>query len=463
MDMTRPIRLALALVLLSLALPASGAAASGSLDPNFATGGKVRTAVSLGTAERALVALVSEPRGSTLVATQRQLLRYRPDGRLDPRFGRGGILTLDKVEGLDFAIADLEVDSEGRIVVFGTAEDPNTTYTVTGYTYGYVHPSYVAVLRLDASGKPDPSFGSNGVMRTDLGQPQYLEGSLFPAPPADGRLNPVSTTTGTVDARGRPLLIAARYTSISTEAHSVFGFEGRLLARLTASGDLDREFGAGGVVTLPGSENDGIALAAEDESPLTWGNPFSGGYRQPTAQIRAFTKIGGFDQRFGRDGLRILRGGGATDFVVDGSGRLLVLQGFGPRCRVVGLRADGTPDRGYGKNGRATMGLPRGSISCGSIALDRKGGAFVVGLPVFTGKGPQPSQRPTIAFRLGPSGAPDRSFGRAGWVRTGLGPGTKLAMPLATVDPRGRLLVAAGTSLPEVGSSVVLFRYLPDR
>jgi hypothetical protein len=352
------------------------------------------------------------------------------------------------------------VDSEGRIVVFGTAEDPNTTYTVSGYTYGYVHPSYVTVLRLDVSGKPDQSFGSNGVMRTDLGQPQYLEDSLFPPAPPDGRQRPVATTRGTVDARGRPLLIAARYTSISTEAHSVFGFEGRWLVRLTASGDLDGEFGDGGIVTLSGSENSGIALAPGSESPLTWGNAFSGA-RRPTAQIRAFTASGGFDPRFGEDGLRARRGG-AGDVVVDESGRVLVLESAAGRfCRVAGLGPDGVPDRGYGRNGRATLGLRGEGVSCGSIALDREGGAFVAGLPFSTRRGVRPSQRPAVAFRLGRAGALDRGFGRGGWVRTGLGPGTKLAMPRAAVDPAGgRLLIAAGTSLPAAGSSVVLFRYL---
>ena len=312
------------------------------------------------------------------------------------------------------------------------------------------------MLRLDPAGKPDPSFGTNGVARTSLGQPQYLQASVFPPPQPNGQvvqINPVTTVSGALDRRGAPPVDARRgIEDIPTIGHSALGFEGRLVARLNASGALDEEFGTGGVLTFPGSENRGVAPRASDGSPLTWGY----------AQIRAFTEDGRFDQGFGQDGLRTQRGG-ITDLVVDGSGRLLVLQaGSGRACRVVGLRADGGLDRGYGKGGQANPRLPRGSVSCDSIALDPEGGVFVAGTQVSTRKDRKPSQRPAVVFRLEHAGRLDQSFGRGGWVADRLGPGAKLSEPMAVVDPQGRLLVAAVASSPAEGLGLVLFRYLLD-
>ncbi|HEX5713828.1 MAG TPA: hypothetical protein VFX85_10985, partial [Solirubrobacterales bacterium] len=284
MKITRPLLLALALLLLGTFAPS--AAVSASLDPGFGAGGKVRTAVAT-TGEGPLVrGVAAQPDGSVVVATQRQLLRYRPDGQLDPRFGASGVMSLEKVEGLDFKVAALAVDGEGRIVVFGTAADPNKTYATLAYDIGYLHPSYATVLRFDPAGNPDPSFGTNGIVRSDLGQPPYLTASVFPPPQPNGQdvqINPVATVTGTLDQRGRPLLIAARFESVAS-VRSRLAFEGRLVARLDTSGALDQGFGAGGVLTLPGYENRGVASRADDASPLTWGY----------TQIRAFTESGRF-------------------------------------------------------------------------------------------------------------------------------------------------------------------------
>jgi uncharacterized delta-60 repeat protein len=437
---------------------APGAAASGSLDPGFGADGKVQTPVALGATEQLLVTGVAAlPDGATLLATHREVLRYLPDGRLDPGFGQGGAMTLKKVEGLDFEIAGLSVDDSGRILVFGTAADASTTYAVSGYNIGYVHPSYVAVLRFDAAGNPDPSFGANGVARTDLNQPPYLTAGLFPPPSSswqDAQINPVTAVTGTVDPQGRPLLIAGRYENTATIGHSFFAFEGRLLARFTSSGGLDPEFGEGGVVTLPRSENRHIALGLGDTPVLTWGAPYGG-----RAQLRAFTESGGFGRGFGRDGL-LEPAGGVADVLAEDGGRLLVLQAPRRDCRVTALRPDGSRDRTYGKGGYATLRLRRGSAACGSIALDPNGGAYAAGAPVFTRKGRKPSQRPVVVFGLERSGRPSRAFGQGGSVRTGLGAGTKLAYPQAFVDPQGRLLVAAVASSSPLGPSVFLFRYL---
>ncbi|HEX5713785.1 MAG TPA: hypothetical protein VFX85_10765, partial [Solirubrobacterales bacterium] len=119
-------------------------------------------------------------------------------------------------------------------------------------------------------------------------------------------------------------------------------------------------------------------------------------------------------------------------------------------------------DRGYGKGGAATPRLPRGRFACDSVVLDRRGGAFVAGIPFSTRGGAQRPPQPAVVFRLGRAGRPDLSFGKRGraWIRTGLGSGTELSEPRVLLDPQGRLLVAASASSPPTGPGVVLFRYL---
>src|SRR5205085_8925379 len=96
------------------------------------------------------------------------LLRFLPDGRLDPTFGTGGrvwtdLVTLatplrgavtgDAALGSSSAAA-VVVQPDGKIVVGGSTQSGGTTA--------------FAVMRYLSDGRPDPSFGSDGLALTDF-------------------------------------------------------------------------------------------------------------------------------------------------------------------------------------------------------------------------------------------------------------------------------------------------------
>ena len=78
------------------------------------------------------------------------LARFAPNGTLDDEFGVGGVVVLD-VGGTDDEIFALAVGVDGKIVAAGVSDGS------------------IALVRFTSGGIPDPSFGTSGVVRTDLG------------------------------------------------------------------------------------------------------------------------------------------------------------------------------------------------------------------------------------------------------------------------------------------------------
>jgi uncharacterized delta-60 repeat protein len=83
------------------------------------------------------------------------VMKLRPSGRLDAKFGRRGIAYL-RHSYLD--VSDAEVDRAGRLLIAGSAP----AGTDRGPAYG---PRRFALLRLLASGRRDPSFAGASMVR----------------------------------------------------------------------------------------------------------------------------------------------------------------------------------------------------------------------------------------------------------------------------------------------------------
>jgi uncharacterized delta-60 repeat protein len=80
------------------------------------------------------------------------LARYRPDGSLDPTFGRRGRVLTDFSPGLDLALG-LAIQGNGRIVAAGHAGGPNHSFAVARYL---------------ANGRLDRSFANDGKTTVDF-------------------------------------------------------------------------------------------------------------------------------------------------------------------------------------------------------------------------------------------------------------------------------------------------------
>ena len=127
--------------------------ATGALDPDFGTGGRV----TLSAAVSAGAVLVQSDRnilvaGNTSGSAVMTVTRLRPDGSLDTTFGGGGTATVDFG-----SLADL---------LGGAVLQPDGKIVLAGYTQASED---VAVARLNANGSLDAGFGAGGKATVDFG------------------------------------------------------------------------------------------------------------------------------------------------------------------------------------------------------------------------------------------------------------------------------------------------------
>ena len=135
----------------------------GSLDATFGSGGVATTPIGSGDACAGALALQSDGKlvaaGGTSVTApdwppRIALTRYDANGGLDATFGSGGIVTTIFVNHIQRAHA-LAIQSDGKLVIAGEA---------------YVSPYYqFLVARYDGNGSLDGTFGSGGGVLTSIG------------------------------------------------------------------------------------------------------------------------------------------------------------------------------------------------------------------------------------------------------------------------------------------------------
>ncbi len=135
----------------------------GTPDATFGEGGKVTTPIGLDT--ETAYAIAVQPDGKIVLAGNSKtasdgldfaLVRYLPDGKLDPDFGAQGKVTTAFTNDSDTAYAIL-IEPDGKIVVGGEANRGTAT---TGFDF--------ALARYLPNGQLDPSFGEGGRVTTPI-------------------------------------------------------------------------------------------------------------------------------------------------------------------------------------------------------------------------------------------------------------------------------------------------------
>ena len=240
----------------------------GTLDPAFGSGGKVTTALGTGSEDGAN-ALVLQPDGKLVAAgavsigsrSAFALARYNRSGSLDTSFGQGGKVTTSIGSGWSHALA-LVVQPDGKLVSAGATSD--------GSDYD------VALLRYNANGTLDSSFGSGGIVTTEIG-PGYDSANALALRP-DGKL-------------------VAAGQSWNGSHYDL------LLARYLPNGTLDASFGSGGKATTAISSGDTVAeaLAVQPDGKLVAAGTSSNAGLQQFALAR-FSRNGTLDPAFGSAG-----------------------------------------------------------------------------------------------------------------------------------------------------------------
>jgi uncharacterized delta-60 repeat protein len=390
----RPVIAALLAGTTLVAAPAAAPAAPGEVEPGFGGPGFVLTDV----AEREAASdVLAQPDGRVVAVGGTEeaalLVRYRPDGSLDPSFGSGGIVRGVPAEPSHPSAGVLQPD--GKIVVAGS----------DGGFDDFL------VVRYLADGRLDPAFGAGGVVRTDFGDVDQAFGlALQP----DGKL--------VAAGRSGPRLALARY---------------------LPGGGPDPAFGTGGRVTTP-SPAGGEAEATAVGLLSTGGVVVGGRDAAPQGAVRMLVA------RYGADGALAGTSQGPGDSVsavlVQGGDKVVVggAAGSGERSSHVLARfqADGTVDPSFGTGGATTTSLGVfGSIT--GLAADGAGRIVASGDAASTTGFPDAFFFATVE-RFTADGVPDASFGCAG--RTVVEVPTDLGGRATGVAVSGEDIVLAGVA-----------------
>lgn len=192
----------------------------GSLDPTFGDDGIVTTRIRRGSAGYG-VAIAADGRivvaGDAFAGRANSMFavaRYEPDGTLDTTFGGDGTVTVDVTTTWD-PVNAVAVQADGRILVSGGAGDDR-----------------IGVVRFAPGGSLDPTFGGDGIVRTDVTRYRdRAEEGLLIQP--DGRI--VVVGFAGVDGPD-PAFAVVRYHPDGT-LDPTFGGDGRVRTNFTPRSD----------------------------------------------------------------------------------------------------------------------------------------------------------------------------------------------------------------------------------
>jgi uncharacterized delta-60 repeat protein len=424
----------------------------GTLDSTWGSGGRVTTAIPGPSNDSASNMTITQPDGKIVVvgtsygpalpfyAPRLALTRYNSDGSLDSSFGQGGKAVFDYNTNSDLFVypSAVSVDGSGRILVAGGS------------------PSYsdFAVLRLNADGSPDTTFGQGGRAILPHFDPlRYYEYD--------------SASSVAVDSSGHVVLAG-------TASGYIFGgYNSRFaVARLNDNGSLDGNFGSGGETTVSNGTGydyaSGVALDASGRIVVA-GNSYDAvnftGQRFAVARLNG---NGSLDGNFGNGGKTTISFGSGYEYdtaagvALDPSGRIVVAGNAGVFAVARLNAANGSLDQSFGTGGESTVrnfGPGYYGDSANQMAIDAAGRIAVVG----GAYGSNGTDFAVVLFKA--NGCPDVDFGLEGKVTTSIVSGYNHYNNAlgAAFDSAGRLVVAGTTySYPDqTHGSFAVVRYLP--
>jgi uncharacterized delta-60 repeat protein len=395
-----------ACVLLAFSIPVSAQARPGQLDKSFGGDGRVITRIGVApTAARSYLAWAGG--GQIVAAFGTHLVEYLSDGRLNKRFGSGGRVKIESVEGSIFAPSGLAIDSQDRILVSGTVSrvEPGES--------GRLASSAVVVRRILPSGEADKSFGSDGIAWYDFG---------FPHPTHEGVVEERGPFVGSsgllVDSADRAVLTGSwlSYNPFPCYYLYCYSTSTPFVARLKEDGSLDGDFGNGGVFVSPVKEG-AFAPTPDGEHVLFIAANIScvdrcGGAHPVLGQLDG---TGSLDPDFGSSGLTELPFSEYPSVAVDRFARIMLV-GANWESSTLSLQRlspRGVPDKRFGEEGVRGINLPGGAANGPeSLAVDQHGRA------IFALGARRAGQPWVVLLRRNPRGGSDQGFGRNGQVWT---------------------------------------------
>lgn len=344
-------------------------------------------------------------------------------GDLNTAFGTSGVVTTDFTGGDDFGRAAV-MDGSGSIIVAGYTENLGVG---GGGDYE------IALARYLPDGSLDPTFGTGGLVTTDLssGQDDLAEALVL-------------------DSSGNIIIAGRTQTGAATDQEFV-------LARYTSSGALDTSFGTGGFVVTDFNGTDDHAFSVTIDGA---GRIVAVGIANNNFGIARYLDTGALDTTFGTNG-RVENDIGfikdeARSVAVDSSGNIFVGGYYHQFVNnttdfaVMKFDSAGVVDPnfmipGFTANGAIATDFHGYDDLIHSIALDGSGDLIVAGNARYFSA----SRGNDIALAKydGTTGALDPSFGNLG---NGLsnygGPGFDWGYDIQ-FDSEGRIVLAGASYL----------------
>jgi uncharacterized delta-60 repeat protein len=372
-------------------------------------------------------------------------------------------------------------DGSGRIYIAGTTPANNDD---------------LAVVRLTAAGAADPTFGTNGIVTTDVASGSDDRGTAVLID-TNGKVI-VAGTTGTGDSDANDFVVA-RFTSAGVLDSGFGGGDGIVttdfggaedeasgvaqlgsgnyvvagftdtdpstdtssydfaVASYSSTGALDSAFDSDGKLTTDfgSSDDEAFAVLATGSTFVVLGTTDPAGTDAGDFAIARYTgSTGAPDNSFDTDGKETLSfsgGPGNGDFgdalALDGSGRLIVAGSAGPGngdfavARLSGT--DGSPDNTFDTDGKQLVSSPASGSTVNSqdqayaVAVQPDGKIVLAGVEY--------SNPHWMLARLSDAGAPDSTFGTNGIVLTDFAPTPSFTTLGVAVFADASQIVAAGT------------------
>jgi uncharacterized delta-60 repeat protein len=407
-------------------------ATAGTLDSAFGTTGIVTTAI--GNFDSYAYALAVQSDGKIVAAGRTNngasayntnydiaLVRYNTDGTVDKVFGTNGIVTADVLNYDDDARA-IGIQSDGKIVVAGSAHNGTTTYFV--------------VARFTSNGTLDTSFGTGGATLIDFGVGAGWNNAYALSIQPDGKI-----------------VVAGEAGDPSKYVFAV--------ARLNTDGSLDAGFGTGGgVTTAIGSFTDyARALVIQGDGKIvvvgTSQNTTSG----PDFAVVRYNANGTLDATFGTSGVVTTPiaagtyGDNAQAVALQQDGRIVVgghiYNGSDHDFALVRYNTNGSLDTGFGTGGKViTVVQDYYDDEINALHIRSDGKIMAAGY----------SKDDFALVRYNADGSVDRSFGTSGAVLTHFGIAYDEAYAVA-IQSDGKLVAAGNSRNTSAHETFALCRY----
>jgi uncharacterized delta-60 repeat protein len=328
-------------------------------------------------------------------------------GELDPNFGTGGLTEIDISPGAGEKALAVARQSDGKYVAAGNVDIPGGD-------------TRLALVRLLYSGTIDTTFGTNGIVVTDL----------------TGNYQTFSSVAVQKDGN----IVASGFTLPGT------GTSAMVLARYTPAGALDQTFGAGGLITSNPSLGTASALVIQPDGKLV----VAGRDRICCGMdVARYLTNGQLDPSFGSAGIASFKVPNrwyteTKALLLQPDGKLVVGGAAGNPSGgfdnvdfvLLRLNDDGTLDTGFGNAGFVTTDFFGGEDEVHALAL-QPNGSIVAGGVATNG-----SNRDFGLARYNSSGDLNVSFGTNGLVTIDFG--TNWDWVDAVLAQKNGKIIAAG-------------------